>query len=98
MAGRCLSGVGSRGGLDLDLGADLKAHRLHRGEHHGIPDESANQRARPYDALPRPSTEAPVFTSGDGWVHWAAPHAAIGALWRQRAIPRSCVPLCTTPV
>ena len=34
------------GGLDLDLGADLKAHRTPGGEHDGVPDESADRRAR----------------------------------------------------
>ena len=48
-------GVGrSHGGFDLDVGADLKAHRTSGGVHDGVPDDSAYRPATPCDALPGP--------------------------------------------
>ena len=34
--------------LDLDLGADLEAHRTPGVEHNGVPDDSADEPAMPY--------------------------------------------------
>ena len=38
------------GGLDLDLGADLKAHRTPGVTHDRAPDDTAHRPAMPYDA------------------------------------------------
>ena len=49
--------------LDLDLGADLKAHRRPGVMHDGAPEDSAYRPAMPYDALPGPLTDLPVAPS-----------------------------------
>ena len=49
--------------LDLDLGANLSAHRTPRVERDGVPDNSAYRPAMPSDAHPGPSTDPPVAPS-----------------------------------
>ena len=77
-------GGGEWGDLDLDLGADLKAHRTLGVEHDGVPDDSADRPAMPHDTLPGSSmglwVNGCVCVKGREGPHMLAAHQTTSAL------------------
>ena len=67
--------------LDLDLGADLKAHSTHGVEYDGVPDNFAYQPAMPYEMRSKGPQRTFPSTLGHGAVHGARPAWRTGHSW-----------------
>ena len=93
--GGCIE-EGGRGGLDKDLGANLKAQTPPGVTQDGAPDASAHRPAMPWDALPGPSTDPPVAPSA--FLGWAAePGCALGPVRALRMRGRPPAARCISP-